>query len=76
MQPASNSTLMENSNVCENPDTICAFLSMGRRYGVLSLHLWVDAILSPSDRVNITGRFDFLMFITGVPGNTKCDVAP
>ena len=31
---------------------------------------------SSSGRVIISGRFEFLMLITGVPGKTKCDVDP
>jgi len=40
------------------------------------LDVWVDLTCSPSGRFIMSGDVVGLMLVTGVPGSTKCPVAP
>ena len=71
MEPASCNSLMEMGDVCDNIVTICDLLIVGGRARTLIFHVWVDDILSPSCRFNMSGWVAFLMFFTSGNGNTN-----
>ena len=54
----------------------CAFLAASGSHGTSNSHVWVDMICSPSGRFIFNGDVVTCTFLTGVPGRTKCEVAP
>jgi hypothetical protein len=67
----------EPRDACAKPGTIWALLrAFSGSQGTLRRHVCVDLIFSPSGRLMTRGVITGLMSVTGVPGNTKCPVAP
>ena len=76
LHPASHNILMDISDVCVRPGTICAsFASLGS-HGMSSVQVCVDVRQSPSCRFILSGCRAIFMFVTGVSGKTKRPVAP
>ena len=73
---ASHNTTIDMSDVCDNSGTICALVALSGCHGMFILHVCVDLLaLSPGSFIEI-GLDVGIMSITGVPGKTKCHVAP
>ena len=62
--------------MCANPGTMWAFRASLGSQGMARSHVWVDLICSPSGRLIVSGLVAGYTFSTGVPGRTKCPVAP
>ena len=67
---------MDIRDACAKPGTMCtSFVSFGS-HGMSGLQVCVDVRQSPSGRFILRGFRASLTFVTGVPGRTKCPVAP
>ena len=67
---------MLTREVCANPGTMWALRASVGSQGMARSHVWVDLICSPSGRLIVSGLVAGRTFSTGVPGRTKCPVAP
>ena len=55
---------------------MCALVALSGSHGMLILHVCVDLMTPASGRQIEIGFFVGWMSMTGVPGKTKCPVAP
>ena len=55
---------------------MCSIFASSGSHGIANLHVCVDLIFSPSGRLTTKGLVAGDISVTGVPGSTKCPVAP
>ena len=55
---------------------MCAIMAAFVSHVIFNSHVWVDGSCSPSGRLITSGEVVTYLFMTGVPGTAKCDVAP
>ena len=76
LDSVSYSILIEISDICANPATICDFLANRGRPRRSSSHLCVNVSFSPSESVIDIGFVILFLLIAGAPGIIKFPVAP
>ena len=76
LHPVSHNILMNISDVCARPGTMCASFASFGSHGMSSVQVCVDVRQSPSGRFILSGCRAIFMFVTSVPGKTKWPVAP
>ena len=55
VHPSLQSVLMEMSDECMRPGTMCTWVAAGERPGMCRLHVWVDLRMAPLGRVTEIG---------------------
>ena len=76
LHPASANFLVDISDKCESPGTMCASVNASGSHGISRLHVCVDWMLLPLGSVLLSGDDVGLLLTTGDPCNIKCPVAP
>ena len=76
LHSASANFLVDISDECESPGTICASVNSSGSHGISRLHVCVDWILLPFGGLILSGDSVGLLLTTGAPCNRKCHVAP
>eukprot|EP00956_Cyclotella_meneghiniana_P034213 scaffold102491_cov20-Cyclotella_meneghiniana.AAC.1 len=74
--PLSHSCLIEMSDECARPGTMCAWVASSPRPGKLRLPMCVEWITSPSGKVIFSGLSALRLLAIGTFGRRKCAVAP
>jgi hypothetical protein len=75
LHPASHNTLIPIKDAMDSLGTTCPTKTVGSP-GMVMLHVCVDLTLLPSGKFMISGWIAGRRFWTGVPSNTKIEVAP
>ena len=76
LHPASHNILMDISDACARPGTMCASFAYFGSHGISSVQVCVNVRQSPSGRFILSGFRAIFMFVTGVLGKTKWPIAP
>ena len=76
LHPASANFLVDISDECESPGTMCASVNASGSHGIYRLHVCVDCMLLPLGCVILSGDSVGLLLTTGAPCNRKFHVAP
>ena len=76
LHPASANFLVDISDDCESPGTMCASVNASGSHGISRLHVCVYWMLLPLGSVILSGDSVGLLLTTGAPCNRKCHVAP
>ena len=76
LHPASAKCLVDISDDCESPGTMCASVNASGNHGISRLHVCVDWMLLPLGSVILSGDSVGLLLNTRAPCNRKCPVAP
>ena len=76
LHPTSANFLVDISDKCEIPGTMCASFNASGSHGISRLHLCVDWMFLPLGSVILSGGSVGLLLTTGDPCNRKCPVAP
>ena len=76
LHPVSHNILMEISDACARPGTMCAYFASFGSHVMSSVQVCVDVRQSPSGKFILSGCRAIFMFVTGVPGKKKWPVAP
>ena len=76
LHPASANFLVEISDKCESPGTMCASVNASGSHGISKLHVCVDWMILPLGSVIFSGDAVGLLLTTGAPCTRKCPVAP
>ena len=76
VHPALQKFLVETSDECVNPGTMCASVIASGSRGMSKLHVCIDHIHFLFGRVMRIGWSAMRLFFTGAPSTKKCPVAP
>ena len=76
LQPASQNFLVEISDVCDNPGTMCASVISLGNHGMSRLHVWVERIFSLLGSRIWMGFVAIFLLTMGAPSIRKWPVAP
>ena len=76
LHPASANFLVDISDECESPGTMCASVNASGSHGISRLHVCVYCMLLPLGSVILSRDDVGLLLTTGAPCNRKCQVAP
>ena len=76
LHPASANFLVDISDKCESPGTMCASVNASGSHEISRLHVCVYWMLLPLGSVILSGDSVGLLLTTGAPCNRKCPVAP
>ena len=76
LHPASANFLVDTSDECESPGTMCASVNASGSHGISRLHVCVDWMLLALRSLILSGDAVGLLLTTGSRCDRKCPVGP
>ena len=76
LHPESANFIVDISEECDSPGTMCASVNASGSHGISRLHVCVDWMLLPLGSVILSSDYIGLLLTNGSPCNRKCPVSP